>query len=276
MVDFLTVFSGAPPASRTSGQYAWRFDLDKRFNGAFGGTNGGVLSAISVYAARRQSGRRPTSIDSRYIRGFRPGTAKVVVRPVNEGRTLTVLDVDVVDAEDRVCTHSVVTLVEQDALAGDVQYNDHLVAPDDLAAWADGKPWPRPKAPMEIPLIETFEPTALGGRGQTTVTGTRVVWRETGTTAEAACIAADISVGPPVARAVRGAASTPNPDLSLRFCGSSEPGDFLAASCTLRTIDAGLASTSIEVWNDADLLAVGVSTTTCLPVPAATAGSSRR
>jgi hypothetical protein len=68
---------------------------------------------------------------------------------------------------------------------------------------------------------------------------------------------------------VRSAASTPNPDLSLRFCGSSDPADFLAACCTLRTIDRGLASTSIDVWNSGELIAVGVSSTTCLPVTSA-------
>jgi len=266
MASFLEIFRGV---AKSHEKGVWTFEIDKRFNGAFGGTNGGVLSAISVHVARQLSGRRVASIDSRYIRGFRPGTARVVSRLVNKGRTLTVMDVDIVDAQDRLCTHSVVTLVEQNALAADVQRSDHLIPPEDLAAWQDGKPWRLPKGPMEIPLIETFEPTALGGSDLTTITGTRVIWRESGTSAEAACIAADISVGPPVARAVRGAASTPNPDLSLRFCGSSDPADFLAASCTLRSIDGGLASTSIDVWNGADLLAVGVSTTTCLPIPSA-------
>ena len=263
MACLMEVFAGVRGTDQGDG---WSFTLDRRFNGAFGGTNGGVLSAISVYVARQLSGRRPSSIDSRYVRGFRPGSARVVVRLVNQGRTLTVMDIDIVDDRDRVCTHSVVTLVEPDVLAVDVQYNDHLVAPSDLVAWEQGKRWRQPKAPMEIPLIETFEPTALGGSGHTTVTGTRVVWRESGTSAEAACIAADLSVGPPVARVVRGRASTPNPDLSLRFCGVSEPDEFLAAACTLRNIDGGLASTNIEVWNGAKLIAVGVSTTTCLPI----------
>jgi acyl-coenzyme A thioesterase PaaI-like protein len=266
MAGFQETFGGIRDSEQED---AWSFELDKRFNGAFGGTNGGVLSAISIFVARQVSGRRPASIDSRYISGFRPGNARVVVKTVKEGRTLTVMDVDVVDARDRVCTHSVVTLVEQGALATHVQQSDHLAPPQGLADWDDGKPWRQPKGPMEIPLIETFEPTALGGSDQTTITGTRVIWRESGTSAEAACIAADISVGPPVARAVRGAASTPNPDLSLRFCGSSEPARFLAASCTLRTIDRGLAATSIEVWNGAELVAIGISTTTCLPMPSA-------
>jgi hypothetical protein len=263
MASFVETFRGVG----NSNEETWTFDIDERFNGAFGGTNGGVLSAISVHVARELSSRRAASIDSRYIRGFRPGTARVVSRLVKRGRTLTVMDVDILDAQDRLCTHSVVTLVQANALAVDIQHSGPLMPPPDMASWEDGKLWRAPSGPMVIPLIETFEPTALGGSDSMTITGTRVVWQESGTSAEAACIAADISVGPPVARAVGSAASTPNPDLSLRFCGSMDPADFLAACCTLRTIDAGLASTNIDVWNARDLVAVGVSSTTCLPVP---------
>jgi acyl-coenzyme A thioesterase PaaI-like protein len=258
--DFLTTFSG----QRIDDQ-GWRFDLQKQFNGAFGGTNGGVLSAVSLYAARTATGRRPASLDSRYLRGFRPGTARVLVSPLNEGRSVSVLGVDVVDDEDRLCTHSVVTLVEQTALATEISQTGHIDPPDNLSSFAEGKRWTEPRG-MEIPLISTFEPAALGGQGLETTTATRVIWSEPGTAAEAACIAADISVGPPVARAVRGAASTPNPDLSLRFCGHTDPGQHLAASCHLEAIVNGLASTQISVWNEDELLAIGISTTTCLPL----------
>ena len=169
------------------------------------------------------------------------------------------------DTDDRLCTHSVITLVEQSALAEGVQYAGHALPDASLASWEDGKLWREPKG-QDIPLIDTFEPRSLGGKDQETTTATKVVWEESATSEEAACIAADISVGPPVARAVRGAASTPNPDLSLRFCGMTEPSGHLIATCELRVIVSGLASTSISVWNERELLAVGVSSTTCLPV----------
>ncbi len=260
MPSFLETFGG-----RRQGDAQWSFELEHRFNGAFGGTNGGVLSAISIHVARLETERRPASIDSRYIRGFRPGTARVEITPFNKGRTLTVMGIDIVDADDRLCTHSVITLVEQSALAEGIQQTSHVTPDANLASWEEGKLWRQPKG-QDIPLIETFEPRSLGGKDQETTTATKVVWEEPGTSAEAACIAADISVGPPVARAVRGAASTPNPDLSLRFCGTGDPSGHLIATCELRAIVNGLASTSISVWNGKGLLAVGVSSTTCLPL----------
>lgn len=244
----------------------WTFELTENFNGAFGGTNGGVLSAISVFVARVTSGRRPASVDSRYLRGFRPGRARVSINTVSQGRTLSAMQVAVVDDDDRLCTQSSVTLVEPGALVVELHQTNLDAAPPGLLAWEDGKPWQQPRAPMVIPLIDTFTPTALGGEDGEAITGSRVLFDDAELCAEAACIAADLSVGPPVARAVKGAAATPNPDLSLRFCGSSAPGERLVAACKLVAIDAGLAATRIGVWNASELVAIGVSTTTCLPL----------
>lgn len=244
----------------------WTFDLAENFNGAFGGTNGGVLSAISVFAARITSGRRPASVDSRYIRSFRPGRARVSLNTVSQGRTLCVMQVAVIDDDDRLCTQSSVTLVEPSALVVELQQTNADAAPQGLIAWDEGKPWRQPRGPMVIPLIDTFTPTALGGEDGEIITGSRVLFDDAELCAEAACIAADLSVGPPVAQAVKGSAATPNPDLSLRLCGSSAPGARLIAACKLVSIDAGLAATRIGVWNASELVAIGVSTTTCLPL----------
>ncbi len=260
MDGFLQTFGG----TRTDDS-RWTFDLDKRFNGAFGGTNGGVLSAISLYAARCGSSRRGASIDSRYVRGFRPGSARVEVIILNEGRTLTVARVEVFDTNDRLCTHSTVTLVDAAMLVDAINLEDQIQPPDDLCSYDDGKPWRQPKA-MQIPLIDTFAPRAVAGRDNSTTTATKVIWEEPGTTSEAACIAADISVGPPVARAVRGEASTPNPDLSLRFCDTVLRKQHLNATCELQTINNGLASTRIAVFSEHALVAIGISSTTCLPL----------
>ena len=183
MTTFLETFGGS-----ASERGRWTFNLDKRFNGAFGGTNGGVLSAISLYAARGDYARAAASIDSRYMRGFRPGRANIVVAPVNQGRTLTVVSVAVIDDDDRLCTQSTITLVEPGALAVEIAHAGTARLRDGLNTFADGKPWRRPETPMEIPLIDTFQPTALGGGADETVTATKVLWQEPGTYAEAACI----------------------------------------------------------------------------------------
>ena len=258
-MDFAAAFGGAP-----DGDDAWAFELPERFNGAFGGTNGGVLTALSVFVARRATGRRPASIDSRYLRGFRPGRARVVPRVVREGRTLSVLAVDVVDARDRVCTTSTVTLAAPEALAADLDVSAHPERPE-MRDFSDGHPWPANPA-QPIPMLATFRPTSLGRTAHQVATGIAVVWDEPGTSAEAACIAADVSVGPPVMRAVKGRASIPNPDLSLRFVREAPPAPHLAAVCALEGVDRGLATTRIEVWQDDVLLAIGISTTTCLPL----------
>ena len=258
MDGFLQTFNG-----RCDNDGIWTFDLDERCNGAFGGTNGGVLTAISLYAARDGSSRRAASIDSRYVRGFRPGTARIEVTTLNEGRTLTIAGVDVIDTNDRLCTHSTVTLVDEAALATAITLENQIAPPDNLCDFNDGTVWRQPKA-MPIPLIDTFEPRTVGGSGNATTTATKVIWQEPGTTSEAACIAADISVGPPVARAVRGGASTPNPDLSLRFCGTHLRTRHLNATCELQAIAGGLAATRIAVFSERELIAIGISSTTCL------------
>jgi hypothetical protein len=263
-MDFATAFGGAPLADG-----AWQFELEERFNGAFGGTNGGALSALSVFVARSATGRRPTSIDSRYLRGFRPGTARIVPTVLNEGRTLSVVSVDVVDEDDRVCTHSTVTLAAPEMLAQDLDVAGGLVRPD-MSAFRDGKPWPQHET-RPIPMIDTFRPTHLGSTPHEVFTAVAVIWDEPDRSAEAACIAADVSVGQPVMRAVRGAASIPNPDLSLRFvdfsANDAPPADHLVGVCALDGIDRGLATTRTSVWQDDRLLAIGVSTTICIPLP---------
>ena len=53
-MKFVERLQGAPESDGV-----WRFDLAEELNGGFGGTNGGVLAAISLHAARGagESGR---------------------------------------------------------------------------------------------------------------------------------------------------------------------------------------------------------------------------
>ena len=89
-------------------------------------------------------------------------------------------------------------------------------------------------------------------------TGTKIIWDDANATAEAACIAADISVGPPVAGALKGMPlAMPNPDISLRFTGADASTDHLVSTCRLEGITGGLATTSLDVWSGSTLIAVG-------------------
>src|SRR5438552_286657 len=62
-----------------------------------------------------------------------------------------------------------------------------------------------------------------------------------GGSAEAACLAADISVSPPLGYAMSGErVSTPNPDLSLRFCGDVTT-DHVIGLARMERAEAGVA-----------------------------------
>jgi acyl-coenzyme A thioesterase PaaI-like protein len=242
---------------------AWQFDLKEDWNGGFGGTAGGVLSALTVLAARGLApGRFPSSVDSRFIRGFRPGLASVVPTLVNAGRSISTVMVDIVNEEGKLCTRSTVTLIVANALA-EVEAEDAAGSLEGMRPQSEAKVWPQSRS-RPIPLVDTFQPAFMGADDRGTATRVDVVWNEGGL-AEAICIAADLSVGPPVARALQGKPlAMPNPDISLRFCRETELPQYLVASCRLDCMESGLATTRIEVRAEDKLVANGISTTTCL------------
>jgi acyl-coenzyme A thioesterase PaaI-like protein len=242
---------------------AWQFDLKENWNGGFGGTTGGVLSALTVFAARGLApGRFPSSVDSRFIRGFRPGLARVVPTLVNEGRSISTVSVDILNEEDKLCTRSTVTLIVAEALA-EVAAEDAAGHLEGMRPLSEAKLWPQSRS-RPIPLLDTFLPAFIGVDDRGIATRADVVWDE-GCLAEAICIAADLSVGPPVARALQGKPlAMPNPDISLRFCRDAELPVHLVASCRLDCMENGLATTRIEVRAGEKLVANGVSTTICL------------
>ncbi|MFP6808057.1 MAG: acyl-CoA thioesterase domain-containing protein [Pseudomonadales bacterium] len=247
------------------GSGKWQFDLAEELNGGFGGTNGGTLAAVCVFVARSVApGRGPIGIDARFIRGFRPGQARLSATILNEGRTLTTVSVDVLTAQDKLATRATVSLVVPSALAQIDRQGTHT-PPEALVSFDQGRVWRQPKGLPAIPLIDTFSPRLMGTGDSGIATGTKIIWDDPKATVEAACIAADISVGPPVAGALKGLPlAMPNPDISLRFTGADSMRDHLVSVCRLEGIVGGLATTSLDVWSGDTLIAVGVSTTTCL------------
>ncbi len=70
-------FADCIPTTRIS-ETVWRFELQDALNGGFGGTNGGVLAAICLHAARHAApAHTPAGIDARFVRSFPPGVAQV-------------------------------------------------------------------------------------------------------------------------------------------------------------------------------------------------------
>ncbi|MBV1907451.1 MAG: thioesterase family protein [Pseudomonadales bacterium] len=256
-MNFLETFSG-----KQVNPGNWQFDLEERFNGAFGGTNGGVLAAVAVHVARQESsGRRPTSVDARFIRGCPPGASRVEVTNLNQGRTLSVYSVDIIGKHGKLCTRAGVTVAAAEQLATQVSENIQQDPPDYTDDEASA--WVHPPS-FKVPLIDTFRPSACH-QGICSTTQITIPWQESNTAAEAACVVSDISVGPPVGRAVKGRASIPNPDLTLRFSSALDAGELVQARCELVDLNLGQATTRIDTWSANILLAVGVSTTTCIP-----------
>ena len=200
----------------------------------------------------------------RFIRGLTEGAARVVPVMLHEGRTLSVISVDIFDSRGKLCTRATVSMANPEALEP-FEHDGFAGTPQGWAPYEKGKPWAKPGSGVEVPLIDTFGPRLVGNDSLGYATEVKVHWDEPGTCAEAACIAADISVGPPVGGALGGKQiPIPNPDLTLRFCAEPPLPKTMVSACRLEHISRGLASTRIEVRAGAQLVAIGVSTTTLL------------
>jgi len=243
----------------------WRFALGRELHGAFGGANGGVVAATCLATARTHApGRTPAALDVRFLRGLGAGTALATSTILHEGRTLSTVSVDLFDERGKLCTRATISFVDSGALA-DVEEHMASRTPRTWTSHEAGKPWARPSSGVRVPLIETFDPRVVGQDERGIATSVRVLWDEPGTCAEAACIAADISVGPPVGAATRGKPiPIPNPDLSLRFNADVELPENLVAAARLESIQRGVALTRIEVHANGALVATGISCTTML------------
>jgi acyl-coenzyme A thioesterase PaaI-like protein len=243
----------------------WRFTMGRELHGAFGGVFGGAVAAASLLTARPMApGRVPAALDCRFVRGLPAGVARTVPAIVHEGRTLSCVSIDVVDERGRVATRSTVSLVDLTAL----RPLDHPASSTAAPAWTadtEGARWRQPPG-VEAPIIETLEPRVVGRDDRGLATAIRVPWQDAGAGFEAACLAADLCVGPPVAAAFPDRwVPHPNPDLSLRFSAVPLDEPIVVGVGRLEHLAAGLAAVRIEVWSGGELAAVGVSASLLLP-----------
>ena len=238
----------------------WSLAARRELHGAFGGTFGGALAAAAVAVSRSLApGRTPSGIDCRFLRGLSAGEALVVASVVREGRTATVVAVEVTDDQGRLCTSATVSLADRSALSGVT-----IDGPAPAAVAASGLGGWRTPPGVEIPIIEMLSP-GVGAVGEDAIaTVVRVPWGEGQSGAEAACLAGDLCVGPPVAAALRETwVPHPNPDLSLRFTGA-EPGDEVTGVGRLIGVEGGLAAVTVNVLGAGRTIAVGVATSLLL------------
>lgn len=231
------------------------FALGRELHGAFEGAFGGVVAATSLTAAREVApGLRPIALDCRFLRGVPAGEVRARVETVRAGRTVTALRVLVEDADGGLCATADASFADPGALhplddAG-------MVRPGASITYAEASPWQLRKS--DAPIVGTLEPRLALTDPGLLATVLRIPWAEASRAPEAACLAADMSVGPPVAQELGDHwVPHPNPDLSLRFALEDVGVDEIAGVARLERVGAGVAVVRFEVFAGMDLVAVG-------------------
>ncbi len=243
-------FLGAEPA----GEGRWRFAVPRELHGAFGGAFGGVVCACTLVAARSLApGRTPNALDCRFVRGLPAGEAYATATTIHAGRSLANVSVDLTDANGKLCARSTISLVRPDLLEPvDLDPTD----PPSFSAHADADKWP-----AIAPIVEVIDPRFVDREATAIV----VPWDVTSdSSAEAVCMAADLAVGPPLGRHIPAGIGTPNPDISVRFCGPVTTPTVVGSSRMLRASD-GIAAVDVKVWSGEMLVGTAISTALLLP-----------
>lgn len=242
----------------TRDQATMRFEFGREFYGAFEGVFGGVIAAAMLCSARTLAdGRRAASLDCQFLRSLPAGGATATAQIVRSGRALTFVRVTLVDATDHLAATAQAVFASPEAL------HPLDVEPDDMAmpSYAEA-------AQLEAiaPIMDTLASRFARTDDSSFASVMPVPWEQPDTGAEAACLAADMSVGPPVgALLVREnlRLATPNPDLSLRFLGEESVRE-VAGFGTLEGVVGGLANTRVAVVGPRGLIATGCSITLLL------------
>jgi acyl-coenzyme A thioesterase PaaI-like protein len=238
----------------------WSFEFPTELMGAFGGAFGGAVCAAALIAARAEvPGRAPAGLDIQFLRALPPGSATAVASVIRPGRSLTATSVDVTGADGKLASRATITMVDPSAL-------------DDRDT--DGRPpepvrsaqeWANP-GNVRAPILDTLQPRiglAADGSVATTIT---VPWDDVAAAAEAACFAADLCVGPPVARGMADRwVPHPNPDVSIRFLPVAQEGRELTGYCRLERIGGGVAVQTLTVHGADGIVATGTSMSLLLP-----------
>lgn len=233
-----------------------RAEVTRDLYGAYEGAFGGLVAAFALAAARRVApARRPVALDCRFLSGLAAGVVHAEATVRRAGRTLTVVEVDVRDGNGVLAATATASFVDPDVL---FPFDDAaMVRPGASVAYAEASPFQLRRS--DVPIVGTLGPRVALTAADLVATVLEVPWDEGGAAAEAACLAADMSVGPPVARELQGEwVPHPNPDLSLRFSGETV-GPEVAGVARLERIAAGVATVRLEVFSGAELVAVGCS-----------------
>jgi len=237
----------------------WAFTVPAELHGAFGGAFGGVVASCTLVAARAAApGRTPNALDIRFLRGLPAGDAVTTTTVLHSGRSLSNVAVDLHDASGRLCARSTISLVDSAVLH---PFEEALATPRGWDPYDEASSFP-PVAP----IVTVIDPRMVGRSGADIATAIRIPWDDDGHTAEAACMAGDMAVGAPLGGTAPRGVGTPNPDISLRFCGEVSTPVVTGIGRWDRSAN-GVAMVGIEAWSGEELVAIGVSTALLLPAP---------
>jgi len=233
----------------------WVFDLPERLHGAYGGAFGGVVAACALVAARSLVDERdPVALDCRFLRGIPAGTVRATPTLLHEGRSLQAAAVEL-SSDGRRRAHACISFVDRSVLDA---FELQVPPAPPFESYDDARPWP-----AVAPIASTLDVRSVGSFDGGDATALRVPWD--GSSAEAACLAGDMSVGAPVARGVSGTGIThPNPDLSLRFCGEVAT-PVVVGHARMERAGIGVGAVRISVWSGETLVAIGSSVSLLLP-----------
>ena len=233
-----------------------RLHFGREVHGAFGGAFGGLLAAAAVHVARRvRPDATPAGLDCRFLRSLPAGDAVASAVALHQGRSLTVVRVDLHDETGRLATTATVSLAAAEALYP-LDVGGLSVA--DPPRWRD---WSLPPG-VEAPIVGLLEAKLAGLADGAVAVQVTLPWDAGAeTSAEAACVVADLSVGPPVGAASEDAwRPHPNPDVSLRFAPVAAVDGPLVGSGRLVRISGGLGVVGVDVYTGGVPFATGSAT----------------
>jgi acyl-coenzyme A thioesterase PaaI-like protein len=251
----------------------WCFDLGEHLQSNWGAVYGGAVSAAMLAVARSATPERsPRSLHVQMVRSVPSGRVSAAATVRHSGRTVATVEVELVDERRKLAAIALVTMVTPDAVAAD--YDRTIAAPTFRLNEIPGAASDGIAGAAAAPVVATLNLTPRGETGRLIAENVRscvdgspaavmecaVPWEDLECTGpEAACLAADLAVGPAILWSYISSQDIgPNTDLTLRFTTAPATPVVFAAG-TMLSVQRGTATVGIEVQGGDNQLAHGLS-----------------
>jgi acyl-coenzyme A thioesterase PaaI-like protein len=263
---------------------AWSFEFGPHLDSSWGGTYGGALAAAVLTVARALTpGRSPRSLHLQMMRQVGLGGARATGVVLHQGRTVTTVEVRLLERNGKPAVHGLVTLVDPVVLARNLDFSttepvEIRRAPLDENAYAVTPIVTTLRMPTAHELWEVADaPPHITGRASC-ASPVVTPWRERDHTGpELACVVADLCNGAAIVSALPPqdqAIAFPNSDLSLRFIAEHAPPEAIGVGALLGVRD-GTTIVDIRVQAGHRQLGHGLSGSILMPMAPADAPAAR-